>query len=45
MSVLLKIFHCAQVSPVKICDFDLASGIDGLSTVTTPQLQTPVRTS
>ncbi|XP_028513580.1 MAP kinase-interacting serine/threonine-protein kinase 1 isoform X2 [Exaiptasia diaphana] len=31
-----------QVSPVKICDFDLASGIDGLSTVTTPQLQTPV---
>ena len=28
---------------MKICDFDLASGIDGLSTpVTTPELQTPV---
>lgn len=32
-----------QISPVKICDFDLASGLDGLSTaVTTPELQTPV---
>lgn len=32
-----------QISPVKICDFDLASGLDGLSAaVTTPELQTPV---
>ena len=32
-----------QITPVKICDFDLASGLDGLSaTVTTPELQTPV---
>ncbi|KAJ7386615.1 MAP kinase-interacting serine/threonine-protein kinase 1 [Desmophyllum pertusum] len=29
-----------QISPVKICDFDLASGLDGLSAaVTTPELQ------
>ncbi|CAH3026130.1 unnamed protein product [Porites evermanni] len=32
-----------QITPVKICDFDLASGLDGLSAaVTTPELQTPV---
>lgn len=32
-----------QISPVKICDFDLASGLYGLSAaVTTPELQTPV---
>ncbi|EDO45162.1 predicted protein, partial [Nematostella vectensis] len=35
--------HENKVSPVKICDFDLASGIGGLTTpVTTPELQTPV---
>lgn len=32
-----------QITPVKICDFDLASGLDGLcAAVTTPELQTPV---
>ena len=35
--------YVLQISPVKICDFDLASGLDGLCTsVTTPELQTPV---
>lgn len=42
----LLLFFFFQISPVKICDFDLASGLDGLSTaVTTPELQTPVNMS
>lgn len=37
---------CPQVSPVKICDFDLGSGIKlngDCSPISTPELLTPVR--
>lgn len=48
----LTSFHCcflipSQVSPVKICDFDLGSGIKlngDCSPISTPELLTPVRT-
>lgn len=47
----LTSFHCcflipSQVSPVKICDFDLGSGIKlngDCSPISTPELLTPVR--
>lgn len=38
--------HPSQVSPVKICDFDLGSGIKlngDCSPISTPELLTPVR--
>ena len=37
---------CFQVSPVKICDFDLGSGVklsSACTPITTPELTTPVR--
>ena len=42
-NVVFWLLFVVQISPVKICDFDLASGLDGLcAAVTTPELQTPV---
>lgn len=38
---------CLQVSPVKICDFDLGSGVklnSACTPITTPELTTPVNT-